>query len=112
MSQDRFVTFPTEAARPSVDEMRCLLEDFFAGAEEGIVWNSDRFVVLFTGQCRDPLRRLGRDLYASEPFDRTPVISVITRHADDYVSALADGIARVVALRWQGIHGLPVELPS
>lgn len=118
MSQDRFVRFP--ASRPTVDEMRCLLEDFFASAAESIKWESDRFFVIIPGPCSDALRRLGRDRYASEPFDRAlevwfgrdGVISVITRHADDYVSALADRIAHVIVLRWQGLHGLQGDAPQ
>lgn len=110
MSLDRFVRFG-EGAAPTKNDVQCLLEDFFGGAAWSIVWNEDRFFVDFAARCSDALRRLGRDFYKHEPFDRTlevwlsptaPVISVITRHADDYVSALADGIARVVALRWGG----------
>lgn len=110
MSQDRFVKL--RDTPPTVAELQWLLEDFFAGAAESIHWGGDRFFVNLGGQCSDPLRRLGRDRYAPEPFLRwlevwcsredPKTISVITRHGDEYVSALADGIARLLALRWNG----------
>lgn len=121
MSTDRTIHWISRRAptRADVDQV---LRDFFNGAATSIRWDRDRFVVIVPGKHRNALctvspiigsrhqrERVGKSAPLPsqrwlevwiDPDDGT--VDVITRQADDYTCALADGIAAVLARYWEG----------
>ena len=117
MSTDR--TIRCTGKKPSRGEVKKLLHDFFNGAHDGIKWDRDRFFVRLPGKARDALAGVDATVGMREscregagavlPSERwievwvNPVdgsFDVITRMADDYTCALADGITAIIARYW------------
>lgn len=126
MSLDRIVKFAKETSRrPCRREIEPILEDFFNGAAQ-IEWNTDRYFVSLPGTVSFAFRRLPyfkgtpRADHAQEEYNEKrerwielwtgkvadgeaiDKIDVLTRHQDDYTNALADSLAKIVALYFDG----------
>lgn len=115
MSADRFVLFASGFAHPSVTDLDSLLADY-VGSAARVEFHVDRFIVTFPGECSAALRRVGgRDFYTERQerwlevvLDReTGTVDVLTRRQDEYVGAVADGLAALIARHWDGRIGPP-----
>ncbi len=118
MGTDRSVIWQDEA--PTREQVRLFCEDFLSDAGT-VAWDDGtaRFYITLPGVPCDPRKR-ARPAYAklAEMFDDERWIEVfihdatdihpfgelrvITRHADAFTSAVADGLARRFAEAWGG----------
>lgn len=114
MALDRFVYF-RRAKKPTKKELRLVLDDFFGGATTEIKWDRDRFFVTLVGRHTNALRRMEDvpDFVRREPdpgfegrhlevWIGSDCIDVMTRQADEFTNALAEGFAKLVARFWHG----------
>lgn len=106
MACDRFVYWKGEyGPRPSRDTLGHIIEDYLGGAAKEIKWDKDRFFVTLQGQTSSPFRRSQRlpllidSLCRVTHHDRWIEVwpdgkccDIITRQADEYTSAVADGL--------------------
>jgi len=100
MSADRFVYWDPKGKRPSRDLLGHIIEDYFGAAARDIVWNDDRFFIHLPGETSNPLRRVPNALeYPNsrptrwiEVWPDGKCCDIITRQADEYTSAVADGL--------------------
>jgi hypothetical protein len=116
MANDRFVRFGKR--RPARDDVRKALEDYMTGAGR-VERVKDRFFVYLRGKGSHPARRLAGahpsakvaaakegSLYRAERFIEVwvdkAVVDVITRQADDYTNAVADGFVEFLTTFWDG----------
>ncbi len=117
MALDIFVYWTTNE-RPSRDDVKNVIRDFFDDAAIKIEWSKDRFFVTLVGYWSAPLARVvdadvRQSMLATAPryphngrylevwFDDTS-LDVITRHQDDFTHACQAGLAAVFARRWKG----------
>lgn len=113
MGQDRFIRWPDDAERPSVEELeRCLARyiNQSGTVKRDGVWLT---ATLIGEPCQVWLPELDDQEWETggckngerwfEMFcDPKSTYSVITRHADQFTNALADGWTRLVAIHWKG----------
>lgn len=110
MALDRFVYWKERC--PTFQEVQHVLEDFFNGAAE-VRRSTDRWICTLPGAPQSPLHRVDRllveapDAHADgerwiEVFMHEDSLDIITRMADEYTNALAEGLARIFARYWQG----------
>lgn len=114
MSCDRFVHWKDN--RPTKDELQFALEDYIGKAGK-VKWSEDggRWTCRLAGNSSFPLQRVlpvdnifVKAFWAEHPWERwfevfwgDDYISVITRRADEYTSAVADGFTKLVMRFWQ-----------
>ena len=123
MAADRFVHW--RGTPPSRERIQMLLEDF-VGADGTVEWKEEphphpsphyggRFFIDFRGTMTSALRRAvpeAPDMHGAEDargrwievYVGTDNIDVITRAADDFVHAVADGIAAAAARAFHGVR--------
>jgi hypothetical protein len=111
MAYDRFIRFGKR--RPTKPEVQKALEDYVSGAGR-VEWLKDRFFVYLEGKGSHPARRIAgshpsakeADVYRAERFVEVwldkAVVDVITRQADDYTNAVADGFVEFLTRFWDG----------
>jgi hypothetical protein len=109
MSLDRFVNWKKE--RPTKRQVRAVLRDFFS-TYHSIKWDRDRFYIKLPGKPSCAYRSLART--RKIPLSELPQgrcievhlgkgnLDVITRHADEYTNALAQGLAEAFSRFWDG----------
>jgi len=106
MATDRFIQFGKR--KPKKAELESVLRNFF-GEAGTVEWNQDRFTVLLQGPGTFPFIDLEPDLAPRlrpkerwiEVYPGNPV-DVITRLGDEYTSACARGLAKMIARYWAG----------
>lgn len=111
MALDRIIRF--DGPGPSKEHLHLVVQDFFGeGATSSISWHMDRLFVSLNGSCSFPFRRLpGAPQNPFIPGDERwieiwtegSVVDVITRQADPFTNALAQGLAEQVARHWGGV---------
>lgn len=110
MPSDRFIRFKEN--RPTQEQIRYVVEDYFHGISTKIDWSGDRFFVDLHGDPSHPLRRIVPkfpegflhesrmiEIFVSKSCD---TIDVMTRCQDRITCVIADGFVRVVANYWDG----------
>jgi hypothetical protein len=108
MARDRFVWFdapaPTATA-PAADDLGDYLRLYVSDGGT-VEWSRDRWMVTLPGTPRDLAGRLGpEDMPECRWFEvwrSDESVDVITRMADAFTNAVADGFAARVAERWRG----------
>ncbi len=112
MALDRFVNFKDRV--PTKKEILTTIEDYFGGAAEDIQWGGGRYTITLRGQRSEALRRI-KGVAALSPSEgerwievylslrgKDKNIDVITRQADPYTNAVAEGYAKLIARFWEG----------
>jgi hypothetical protein len=119
MSLDRFITYGSTS--PTVEQVGLVCEQYFGLDIAKVEWNGTqrRYYVTLAGKWSHPLRNVVElppgslewgapphderviEVYVGDVAEREP-IDVITRHADDFTNASADGLAAVLARGWGG----------
>ena len=113
MSRDRFITWADNSQRPSFEEIEYALQRYIhqSGTVERVgCWlcvvlpGEPRFVFreegdkepFVQGGCKGGERSLEVFAHPEETY------SVLTRTADEFTNAVADGFASLVARHWEG----------
>jgi hypothetical protein len=122
MGLDRFVRWTTTV--PTVVQLRMLLEDYF-GDIAAVSFENARFVCELNSRDSHAMRRMehlsqaARDaaqyltgegevrvievfVHDRGRYDVEPCIDIITRHADEFTNALAEGLMLLCARLWDG----------
>lgn len=113
MACDRFVYFATV---PSREDIGKISEDFLGAFLVSSEWASSRWTFLLVGHKSFPFRRIdgispalqraheeeAQEERWIEVFIGDDNIDVITRRQDPAVNALAEGLAKCIARRWDG----------
>lgn len=131
MATDRIVQFRDGQTPPTREEIEQLLRNFFSSAALDISWSAGRFYVTLVGKSTFALSGLGHttqeagllalrtsplgcderwievwsEAWGTDPSassQRAKDICIITRHADEFTSALADGLVSLIARQWKG----------
>ena len=116
MSRDRFITY--DKRRPSVADVEKVITQYFGPDVAKVEWNATqrRFYVTLRGRWSHPLRGVmaispGELEWGEYPHDLRSIevyvasaepLDVITRHADAFTNASADGLASQLAYGWGG----------
>src|ERR1019366_9963794 len=103
--------------KPTDEQLRQVVEDFFNGVGE-ISDNYSRkherpwWIVLLPGTPSNPLKRIFPEVFEHQPPGGKErwlevvvddgSVDVLTRQADDFTNALADGLAEVLCRGWSG----------
>jgi hypothetical protein len=110
MARDRFVYWGKE--RPTKEQAEDVIKNYFHDAYQRIEWKRGRFFVDLVGTHSHPLKdvlpvhpgqlegQFGErwiEVYLDEGY-----LDVITRQQDAFTENCADGLARVLALAWDG----------
>lgn len=118
MSRDVVVRWPSRSqGAPTADSLRAILEDYL-GPQCRVDWEVDRFMVRLGIQSfahrREPVvwSEAKRAAILEEPDGIRAIevwtdpdglcVYVMTRHADEFTCAVADGFAGVIARAWRG----------
>lgn len=113
MACDRFVYWKKER-RPKREELRLMLEDFFAGLTTSIVWEKDRFFINILGAPSSPFKRfpgVPEHVAKGDPditerwievWPSNDCLDVMTRQMDEVTNVLAEGFAKLAARYWDG----------
>ncbi len=114
MSLDRFIYWQDK--KPTDEQLLHVVEDFMGGVGEiddnyqkdGHPW----WIVLLPGSPSHPLSRIYPEMMQYQPppgVDRClevcvadDCVDIITRQADDFTNALAEGLAEVMCRAWGG----------
>jgi hypothetical protein len=101
------------ARLPARSDLGRLCRDYTRGLAVSVRWHRDRYIVTLPGESRSALHRIagkrnyerGRrrcvEVWAGVVGDRY-VVDVMTRSADEITSAVAEGLAALVARQWGG----------
>lgn len=118
MSYDRFIRWQSEL-RPTQAEVLLLIQDYFGEALVSADWKGSRWNVLLHGRksvavrnlpgCPPSIRAVAEEEKDDERFlevffdeQTANHFSIITRHADEYTGAVAEGLAQLIARLWNG----------
>jgi len=108
MSTDRFVRWRKDK-RPLPSEIEAALERYI-GIPSTIDRRPDRILVDLPGKAGNPFPRPVDEELFEAPFDSRTIevyidplyTDVITRQADEFTCAVAEGFARAIARHWNG----------
>lgn len=116
MAYDRFITWPDNSQRPSPEEVEKALRRYIHlggtvskrdGSWLDAVLPGEPRYVFKDWADEEALKRGGnkggeRWFEVFVPTNLTSTYSIITRTADEFTNAVADGFASLVARRWDG----------
>lgn len=114
MAIDRFIYWKRRGPRPSVSDVRTVLQDYLGDAASKVaVKDRTRVIAELRGDPRFPFRRMpgyegdarSSELHGHrwiEVYVAADNIDVITRMADEYTNVVADGFATLAARFWEG----------
>lgn len=115
MALDLFVRWKDR--KPTKDQAENVIRNFMGGAELTLEWKSDRFFVRVPGSNSVPYKGLGNKFEAAmierykPPHDGRCIevwlgddsLDVMTREADEFTNALAQGLAECFSRYWGGM---------
>jgi hypothetical protein len=102
MARDRVVCWKEKP--PTQEDLQALLEKFFSGLTMSVTWDRDRFFVVLLGApsyCSGVGAQKERWIEVWPSKDGT-CCYVMTRMQDEATNVLADGLAGLIARRWEG----------
>ncbi len=116
MAIDHFVYWKKGKRKPSIAELKLLIEDYLGSVAVKIVESETDFIVTLAGQSSDPWKRLKgwetmaeaakergkRKRWFEVDFQQGRGIDVITRQPDEFTENVASGFAKLVARLFEG----------
>ena len=96
MAQDRFIYFSDVPKREYLERS---LRDYFQTSAK-VAWKSDRFFITF--DSRSEGTPIHRDERWIEVWIGSDCVDVMTREQDEFVNAIAGGLAKRIARQFSG----------
>lgn len=123
MAADWFIRFQKNN-KPKKAHLQLILEDFFRGVATEVRWDRDRWFVTLPGSPSWPLARMpdvSENMRQAKKEDgveedgsprprwmevwrdtKDGTVNIMTRSQDEFMNALAEGLAKLIARYWQG----------
>lgn len=107
MATDRIIHWPPPAQAPTKADLGALCHNYSAGLAVSVEWQGGRWYITLPGEAhsaipgREFLHERGQGRWI-EVWRDDESVYVMTRSADEITSAVAEGLAALVARQWGG----------